>query len=283
VSSLEGRRLAVVIPCFNDAATLEDAIASTAGQEPHELVVVDDGSTDAATIALLDRLRAEGVRVLRQENAGPAAARMAGVAATSAPYVFPLDADDRLAPGGLGALADALDADPDAAAAWGDELLFGRVSGKARLGRRLDPWLVTYVNEQPIASLYRRSALLEAGGWQVRSGYEDWDLWMAFAERGSRGVHVARVTHHYRVSDSGRFASNMRAHDAIVAELRGRHPDLYAGRRRNWRRSSAPLHLRLVLPLIGLLPVAEAQRSRLTQFVSHPVRLLRSRLARYDR
>ena len=38
--------------------------------------------------------------------------------------------------------------------------------------------------------MVRREALLDAGGWELKGGYEDWDLWMALAERGVRGVHV---------------------------------------------------------------------------------------------
>jgi glycosyltransferase involved in cell wall biosynthesis len=92
-------RVAVVIPCFDDGATLGEAVDSLAGEEPHELVVVDDGTTDERTLRILEEREVAGVRVLRQENAGLSAARMAGVRATSARYVFPLDADDLLVPG----------------------------------------------------------------------------------------------------------------------------------------------------------------------------------------
>ena len=105
---------AVVIPCWNDGETVGDTVAS-ARDQADELLVVDDGSTDPATLAVLERLRADGVGVLRVENGGPSAARMAGLAGTTAPYVFPLDADDELVPGALAALAHALDGHPRAA------------------------------------------------------------------------------------------------------------------------------------------------------------------------
>src|ERR1043166_895150 len=104
-------RVAVVVPCFDDGETLSTALASLAGQEEHELVVVDDGSTDPDTLTVLAELERNGVQVVRRPNGGLSAARMSGVEATSAPYVMPLDADDALAPGALRALADALDAD----------------------------------------------------------------------------------------------------------------------------------------------------------------------------
>src|SRR5205814_2953977 len=117
---VNGPRIAVVVPCFNDGATLRETLASIDEPEPIELVVVNDGSDDPETLAMLAELEAGGGRVVHQENRGLSAARMAGVAATSAPYVSALDADDLEAPGALTALADALDADPDASVVWGD-------------------------------------------------------------------------------------------------------------------------------------------------------------------
>src|SRR4051812_7174454 len=93
-------RVAVVIPCHDDGPLAVEAVDSVLREvEEVELVVVDDGSTAPETQEALDGLRARGVRVLRQDNAGLGAARMAGVGATTAPYVFPLDSDDLLEPG----------------------------------------------------------------------------------------------------------------------------------------------------------------------------------------
>ena len=71
---------------------------------------------------------------------------MTGLAATSAPYVMRFDADDVLEPGALTALAAALDARPEAVAAWGDVQTFGLTTFRIPGLRALDPWLVTYVN-----------------------------------------------------------------------------------------------------------------------------------------
>src|SRR5260370_40284788 len=117
-------RVAIVIPCYNDQRFLPQALAAIGAEEATEVVVVDDGSDDPATLRLLDALAKTQVRVLHQRNAGPAAARMAGVAASQAPYALPLDADDLLGPGSLAALAAALATQPDAAAASRDPALF---------------------------------------------------------------------------------------------------------------------------------------------------------------
>jgi glycosyltransferase involved in cell wall biosynthesis len=275
-------RVAVVIPCFNDGATLRDALDSVAGQESCELVVVDDGSTDPETLALFRRLEADGVRVLHQENQGLSAARTAGLHATSAPYVLPLDADDRLVPGALELLADVLDDHPGAAAAWGDLSVFGSTEAIQRLAPVLDPWLITYVNCLTADSLFRRSALLEVGGWTYNGGgYEDWDLWMALAERGHTGVYVPQPMHAYRLHGSRMLRAARENHDHLLAALRERHPTLFEHRRENWRVSRAGLRLRVLLPVVAALPgLSGYTRLRLSHFVKEPLLLTRLWLRR---
>src|SRR5262249_3389666 len=142
----------------------------------YELVVVDDGSTDAKSLVLLKDLEHDGVHVIRQSNQGPSVATMTGLSATTAPYVMRMDADDLLEPGALEALLQALAETPRAAVAWGDLQTFGLTTFRIPTAPTFDPWLLTYVNCIPGAGcLLRRSAVVEAGGLQLRDGYEDWD------------------------------------------------------------------------------------------------------------
>jgi glycosyltransferase involved in cell wall biosynthesis len=249
-------RIAVVIPCYNDGATLEDAVESALAQDvPLEVLVVDDGSTDRATGAALARVAARGARVLRQENQGPAAARTAGLRAARAEYAFPLDADDVLAPGGLRLLRDALERHPRAVASWGSVRHFGGVEFVQPSLPSLDPWQLSYQNHLPLGALYRREVVLSVGGWCSVSAYEDWDLWMTLAERGWTGVGVPAVTVHYRVHSGRRVSDALARHAEQCAQLRARHPDLYAARRYHRRASPAPPLLKLALPAIDALPL----------------------------
>jgi glycosyltransferase involved in cell wall biosynthesis len=280
VNGVSEPRVAVVVPCYDDGETLGDALASLEGQEPHELVVVDDGSRDPATLDVLAELARSGIQVIHQANAGLSAARMGGVRATSAPYVLPLDADDAVAPGTVAALADALDREPRAAMAWGDVEIWGEFELPLRIGRRLDPWLVAHLNTLPVASLVRRTALLEVGGWQLRHGYEDWDLWMSFAEAGWHGAYVEAPTLRYRRRNGRMLDDCVPRHDELVAELRARHPRLYASRGRNWVRSRAPLRDRIAFPAIAALPLSELGKARFYQLVNEPRQFLQMRRLR---
>lgn len=108
-------QISVIIPVFDRAHCIAEAVASALQQEPVtvQVVVVDDGSSDGSA----DVVRATfpddpRVVVLRQDNLGPSAARNLGTAAATAPLVTYLDSDDVLVPGGLAAQLAALQA-PD--------------------------------------------------------------------------------------------------------------------------------------------------------------------------
>jgi len=287
---METPRIAAIVPCYNDGETLIETLNSLEEQEPLEIVVVNDGSTDRKTLAVFDQITARGLHVVHKSNGGLASARMAGVQATRAGYVFALDADDMIAPGSLAPLADQLDARPELQLVWGDLQVFGDWSQQKRMAECLDPWLVTHVNEMPVAALIRREVLLEAGGWQLATGWEDWDLWQTLAERGARGRRVPGVCLLYRRHGVRMTDDSDRRRAELMAVLRQRHPALYASRRANWRRSHSPLLLRLALPAIKVLPFPRVLKTRLTWLAGdlaygRPVRAiltrsLRSRLSR---
>lgn len=100
--------ISVIIPAYNAAATLEATIRSCLGQtiRPHEIIVVDDGSTDGT--AGIARLFADDVRLETITNGGVARARNTGASLASGEAFVFLDADDVLLPHALSALADTL-------------------------------------------------------------------------------------------------------------------------------------------------------------------------------
>ena len=248
--------VAVIVPCFNDGATLEEALASVAADRPEEVVVVDDGSTDEATLEVLRAHAASGGRVVRQANAGVSAARMRGVAETQSPLILALDADDKLAPGALKRMVDAMDEDPGVAVVWGDVERFGS-AGYLRYPKAatLDPWRITFMNELVASTLIRRSAIEATSGWQLGGLFEDWDLWMAMAERGMRGKHVGGVTLLYRAAGGRGFSRGLARQDEIARLLRRRHAALFRRRRHNRASANAGIPLKLAWTFLALLPL----------------------------
>jgi glycosyltransferase involved in cell wall biosynthesis len=198
----------VVIPCCNSAAFVGETLASVIAQTlpDVEVVVVDDGSTDD-TVAVVEAAMAAHpsgrMRLVRQQNAGTAAARNRGIALARGRYILPLDADDLIAPTMLEECAALLDADPGLALVYPDREDFGdlagvRVAGEFALRR------LKYFNQLPYCSLYRKTIWQAIGGYRVNvSGFDDWDFWIAAALRGCRGRHLGKpFLKHRRHGDS---------------------------------------------------------------------------------
>ena len=250
-------RIAVVIPSHNDGSLVVESVRSIDEREPVEIVVVDDCSSDSATLAALSHLEATGVSVLRHSsNRGAAAARMTGLRATRAPYVFPLDSDDLVVPRALSHLADLLDADPMAAVCFGDYAEFGEHDIVRAVPERLDPFRVAYANEYPVASLFRRDALEAVGGWrdplEGSFGYEDWNLWMALAESGAKGIHAGPgvVTHLHRVHGGRLLEKSRDRHLERVMAMRRAHPRLFDRLPELRRRSDLSWPRKLIYPIL---------------------------------
>jgi hypothetical protein len=167
-----------LIACFNDGGTLCDALDSIVEPEP---VAVDDGSDDPQTLEVFRSLRAKG-KDSPPAECGPFS-RADGRRSRDHRTVCGLARRRRRHRRRCLVLADALDADSSAGAAWGD-IQFGEKPVRQVPDRKLDAWLITYVNTLPCSALIRREALLRAGGCKLRHGYEDWELWMSLAEGG---------------------------------------------------------------------------------------------------
>jgi glycosyltransferase involved in cell wall biosynthesis len=226
-------RVAVLIPCFNDGRFVGGAVDSIEEQEPVELVIVDDCSTDPGTRRVLDALAREGVKVVRPEaHLGLAAARNFALERTRAPYVFPLDADDFAVPDALARMADALDGDDGLGVCYGD---IEEISTARHLARgvpeKIDPFRLAHANEMPLGAMYRRTLIAEFGGWTDPDpevpGYEDWDLWMSIAERGVRTRHLGPIGYRYRIQADRLTTATRRSHPRLYRALRERHPVLF--------------------------------------------------------
>src|SRR5829696_1766997 len=115
---VDARLVSVVIPCYNQAHYLGEAIESVLAQSyPYiEIVVIDDGSTDNTSKVAGSY---SGVCCIRQDNQGLSAARNTGLRHSEGEYVVFLDADDRLLPEALQAGIECLQTNPECAVTFG--------------------------------------------------------------------------------------------------------------------------------------------------------------------
>ena len=192
-------RVSIVIPCFNDGEYLLEAITSAEEQDHDdcEIIVVDDGSTDADTRQILDSLGAR-VRVVRQQNRGLPAARNAGIRASTGEYILPLDADDRLAPWLARRAARILDESPHVGIVGSSTRYFGKASSSVH-PRDAHPseWLIA--NQLPATAVFRRRDWLECDGYAEDLTWgEDWHFWVKLVSLDRQVALIPEVGFHYR-------------------------------------------------------------------------------------
>lgn len=227
--------VAVVIPCFNHGRYLPEALDSVRRQTlaAAEIVVVDDGSTDEETICALKRLEeAADLRLIRQENSGPAAARNAGIALARAGLIACLDADDRLCPDFLEKTVPLLDDDPGAGIAYGRAGFFGGASGvSAHPPFRFPAFLLDPCI--PATALFRRADWQSVGGYceEMRDGWEDFEFWISLIEMGRTVRFVDGVLFEYRRHSGSRDLGFSSSRDRILKAFETifrRHSELYS-------------------------------------------------------
>ncbi len=200
VRSLSAPTVSVVIPAFNAGDTIGRALASLRAQTyPHlEIIVVDDGSADDTAT----RARAEhpAARCIRQDNAGPSAARNRGVQEASGELVAFLDADDEFAPEKVARQVEVL--------LDGDDVHVCGTNGLVVEGRRSYPFnpttgpalirrsfhdIVSDCHPVMASLMLPRTLFLDAGGYDpgMRVG-EDKDLLLRLAGSGCGVVEINR-------------------------------------------------------------------------------------------
>ncbi|HEY6467136.1 MAG TPA: glycosyltransferase, partial [Candidatus Acidoferrales bacterium] len=196
--------VSVVIPCFNHGEFVAGAVGSVTAmkRDDVELIVVDDGSTDSKTRSEMERLAAQGVRVIRQANRGLAGARNAGIAASTGKYILPLDADNRLRAAYVEKGSRILDENPKVGVVYGDAEYIGERSGRWRLGE-FDANQLLQWNSFDACAIYRRCIWEQNGGYDSTmpvQGLEDWDFWLGALEHGWEIKYVPEILFEYRVA-----------------------------------------------------------------------------------
>ena len=196
--------VSIVVPAYNEAAGIEQAVGSLAASEypEFEVVVVDDGSTDG-TGELVDAMGLHRVHVIREPNRGKAEALNTAIAAASHEVIVAVDADTVFEPGTLTELVRPL----------ADERV-GAVSGNTKVGNRrsllgrwqhidyvtgfnLDRRLLDVLGCMPTVpgaiGAFRRRALVEVGGISSETLAEDTDVTIALSRRGWKVVYAEKA------------------------------------------------------------------------------------------
>jgi glycosyltransferase involved in cell wall biosynthesis len=263
--------VSVVIPTFNRAWILPEAVASVLSQtfENFELIVVDDGSTDG-TLSLLENVK--DIRVVAQENKGVSAARNSGIEAAAGDYLAFLDSDDLWLPEKLASQMAFFKAHPESMICQTQEIWIRngkRINPRERhrkasgmfFERSLELCLVS-----PSAVVIRRNLLEAVGRFdEALPACEDYDLWLRIGARypvflvdkplvikrgghadqlsASRGLDKYRIQSLKKLLDGDRLSRDQR--QAAAAVLRKKCEIYAAGCSKRGRDEAAEYYLQL--------------------------------------
>ena len=224
--------VSIIMPCWNSGEYIEESILSALAQDypAIELIVVDDGSTDAATIAILDGLQHPRIKVLREKHAGPSHARNCGIEAASGTYILPLDSDDLIEPVYVSRCVEVLEQQPCVGMVYCQADAFGRVHG---------PWLTPEfsIGLELYKNVIFNAAMFRRLDWQRTDGYdesltlalEDWDFWLSILELGLTPYQLPEVYFHYRIhgTSRGHQKCDIKQWQDIHSYIYTKHSELY--------------------------------------------------------
>jgi glycosyltransferase involved in cell wall biosynthesis len=223
----------VIVPLYNYAGFIVEALESVRAQtlEALDLIVIDDASTDASLSvarewAERNHARFNRILVLRNRaNAGLARTRNTGFDAAETPFVLPLDADNRLLPTCCARTLDAARA-AHAAFAYPGIQYFGGMNDVIGTAPFM-PMKLAGGNYIDAMALVAKPAWAAVGGYaHIEHGWEDYDFWCRFAERGLLGVRVPEVLAEYRVHEASMLRTATDVVDnkpKVIAALQSRH------------------------------------------------------------
>ena len=247
--------VSIIIPCYNYACYLAEAIESALAQTwpADEIIIVDDGSTDDSLEVAQRYAHYPTMRIIAQANAGAVAACNEAVRISKGSYFLRVDADDRLDPQYLEFTMPLLEVDDRAGYVYTGYRYFGSRSDQVG-ALPFDGRLLTRRPYILGTCLIRRRAFDQVGGYSLAmaDAYEDWDFYLTLVERGWHGVPVTRPLYYYRQHGHSRNRMSFRRWIGLIARLHRRHRPLYSAplavflfqsiADRCWQRARAAIH-----------------------------------------
>lgn len=221
------------MPCYNDGIYIEDAVTSIKAQTyPNvELIIIDDGSDEPQTVAILKKLEETSTVILHTDHLRPAGARNAGIEIATGEYILPVDADDRIEPDYIEKAVRILDADENIGAVYCRADLFGEQSGPWELpDYSLEKMLLD--NIVFVSAVFRKEDWRKVGGYRttMEFGMEDYDFWLSILEIDRKIYQLPETLFHYRikpVSRTSRFMTDPSVVKSTYHMIYANHPVLY--------------------------------------------------------
>ncbi|NNC50941.1 MAG: glycosyltransferase family 2 protein [Flaviramulus sp.] len=228
--------VSIIVPCFNQAHFLGEALRSVLNQtyENWECIIVNDGSPDnTREQALLWCNKDKRFKYLEKDNGGLSSARNAGIKNCVGEFVLPLDADDIIDETFLSKLVPFLELDKSLAIVSCYSKFFFKTT--ENIIHELKPigttyHAILYENSLIATSLYRKKCWEEVGGYDenMKKGFEDWEFWIAITKLGWTYKVLEEFLFFYRKQKQSMLIDTLENHRFTNMEyVFKKHKDIY--------------------------------------------------------
>ena len=223
--------VSIIIPCYNDAQYIEQAVNSALNQTyPNkEIILVDDGS-NVETKAVLKKLEHKITKLITQENQGQSTARNVGINAAKGEFILVLDSDDYFEPTFCEkAMPFFLEKRDVKLVTCQANLLFpdGAIENYIPKGGTISNFM--YVNDALGTSLFKKQDWQDIKGYDesMRSGFEDWEFFIRLLKNGGKVEVIQEALYNYRKRiNSTTKKANLIKYD-LLKYIYSKHKDLY--------------------------------------------------------
>jgi glycosyltransferase involved in cell wall biosynthesis len=223
--------VSVIIPCYNDGQYLDDSVGSILNQsfEDFEILIVNDGSTDNATIQKLHSFNHPKIKVLHKENGHLSSARNYGIKNATGEIIVTLDADDKFERKFIKKGVELLQSDITIGAVTCYLKSFGLKKYKWKpLGGDVKNFL--YRQESCASAMFRKECWQKTGGYDenMKTGYEDWEFWIRLTAAGWKVAVLNDYLLNYRVTDKSMLLTQSEPNrQKIIDYILEKHKELY--------------------------------------------------------
>ena len=223
--------VSIIIPCFNDAQYIEQAVNSALNQTytNKEILVVDDGSNEE-TKAVLKKLEPKLTKLITQENKGQSAARNVGIEQAKGEYILVLDSDDFFEPTFCEKAINIFTSDIETkiVSCSANLILYnGTITHFEPQGGTIKDFL--FFNQVLGTSMFKKEDWAYSGGYDetMRYGFEDWEFFIRILINGGVAKVIKETLYNYRKrSDSTTNKANVIKYD-LLRYIFLKHKDLY--------------------------------------------------------
>ena len=207
--------LSVIIPCYNHGQYLQEAIDSILAykDQPIEIIIIDDGSTDPYTIHKIEELKNLGLKVIQQKNSGLAKTRNAGIAIAKGKYILPVDADNKIKVAYIEKALKLLEANI-CDIVYAKPHFFGDVTDDRKFTvRQFIGTDLIFGNYIDACAIYKKEVWIKNNGYDAMmpfKGVEDWEFWLSSYFNRFRFHFIDEELFDYRILQNSMIAKTVK-------------------------------------------------------------------------